>query len=291
MSTRPPTHDQLNEQFGFRVPRSYHRLIELATRIGDAEYPWNAFDLLMLTNLDAVGREGCSYTAPGDFAILGWTGGDSGHYGFLLDDEIDDGRERPIAVWYPDTTETQILAADLCGLLSYLCALSAEDELDRASPFQKECDRLAAILQEEFEMMVPNSSAEALEEAWQWRLRSGAVPTEDRIGVMLPPASIDRAYPAGLIWRKPGGWSLERLPADERRLDEAEKRLKRGEVGTALVIARDFRFHHWYDDWKTTKTYIRRTCDLLEAAYRELGRERAARTTRERTEDAIANVL
>jgi hypothetical protein len=286
-----PTHEQLNQKFGFRVPASYHRLVELAYRLADDDRPGNGFSYLSLCYLDEVGQGACSYTAPGDFAILGWSGTDSTHYGFVLDDEVDDGRERPIALNDPNGGETRLLATNLPEFLAGLCAPYDEyDVADPSSEYERKAERLAGILREEFDLKVPATAVAAREAAWEWRLSSGAVPTEDRIGVMVPRETVDCAYAASFVWRKPGGYSWETLPPDERRLDEAERRLRRGEVGTALVLARDFRFHHWYDDWKMGRAYIRRTCDIQETAYRTLGRNFAARTIRERTDAAIEMV-
>lgn len=102
---------------------------------------------------------------------------------------------------------------------------------------------------------------------------------------------MDRRYLGRLRWRdRDAEYPFRKPKADERRLDEAERRLRRGEVGTALVVARDFRFHHWYDDWTGSRTYVRRTYDILAEAYSALGRDFAARAVRQQTESAIREV-
>jgi len=58
-----------------------------------------------------------------------------------------------------------------------------------------------------------------------------------------------------------------------------------------IVLARNFRYLHWYDDWKTGRRYIRRTAKILEDAYLGLGRKRAAEHVRMVTEWAVKEVM
>ena len=286
-----PTYEQLCKEFGFRVPRSYHHLLELGARLSPKD-PFNAFDRLHLRQLDHRGPTACSYTAPPDFMIFGWSGSDSGHYGFVLDGLDEDVDERPVAQNYPDGAETRLLAMTFPDFLGLLCAPADEDdEPDPDDPWQQDVDRLAAVLKKELGVRVPKSQTRASDRAWKKRLASGATPTQDRIGVMVPPDTVDRRYLDSLVWNVPGGFAWEKPDPDPRRLDDAERRLERGEVGTALVVARDFRFHHWYADWQGDRAYIKRTSSILQRAYAALGREYAAKAVRRQTREALKDVV
>jgi hypothetical protein len=74
-------------------------------------------------------------------------------------------------------------------------------------------------------------------------------------------------------------------------LDAAEKRLLDGEAGTALVIARNFRFLHWYDDWKLGRAFVRRTCEIMVEAYQKLGRDFLSDRVRRQTATVLENVI
>jgi hypothetical protein len=133
-----------------------------------------------------------------------------------------------------------------------------------------------------------------VETAWatrigRMRLRQGCVPTVDGIGARLPEETIDREYIAGLSW--PSRDSRPRSGApDLSRLTEARRRLEAGEPGTALVLARNIRHLHWYDDWKSGRRCLCETGEILEEAYRRLKRRRAAHNIRVQTDWDLANV-
>lgn len=135
----------------------------------------------------------------------------------------------------------------------------------------------------------PTNVESAIHAAWTARLEGGAVPTSDRIGVMLPPHLVDCRYLETLVW--PARTEGLRSKPDERLLNEAQRRLQAGDIGTALVVARNFRFHYWYSDWKSGRHYIRQTSDILSAAYVALSRPRAAAAISRQTAAALENVL
>ncbi|MDP9175661.1 MAG: hypothetical protein M3O30_17595 [Planctomycetota bacterium] len=278
-------------RFGFRVPKSYFQLMEIANRL-QPDHPWNAFDPIGLLNLDDCGPEACSYTAPGDFVVLGWTGGDSIHYGFVLDDDINSGcAERAIAMNDPIGTDTRLLANSLPEFLGFLCANDIMQAYgDVSEKCFSEANAVAEVLQAEFGFKIPKTQLAAEKSARRERLRRGATPTEDRIGVMLPAETVDLRTIDRMARRIAGVNSWESSGPDERLLDEAEQRLSQGEIGTALVIARNFRFHYWYSDWEGSRSFIRRTSDILGRAYVALGRDYAAQALVKQTEGALKNV-
>ena len=77
---------------------------------------------------------------------------------------------------------------------------------------------------------------------------------------------------------------------DERLFDEAERRLTRGEIGTALVLARNIRFHYWYDDWTEGRPIIRRACDIIARGYEPSDRPFAPKRIRKQAAEAIEGV-
>jgi len=169
------SYDQLRDKLGFRVPRSYQRLLELVEAIRPQDsYPWNVFAPLLLKMLDEAGPSAVSYTAPPDFVIFGWTGVGSGHYGFVLDDVDPEVDERPVAVNYPDGTGEGLLAMTLPEFLGQLCDVPVETgDGTPLNPWEAERRRLAEILRDGVGIGVPTSRQASREAAWAERLRRG----------------------------------------------------------------------------------------------------------------------
>jgi hypothetical protein len=242
--------------------------------------------------LDIRGSNAISYTAPPEFFVFAWTGTGSGSYGFVVDD-VTDALERPIAEWYPDGSHRGIVASSFADFLSLQFAPydeQARHEKRTSSQQESQRERLRLALAERFSLHIPGTQYQATTLAANERLCAGAVPTEDGLGVMVPEKTVDRRYLGSLPWPStPGGDQTIRL--DERLFDTAVNRLSAGQVGTALVIARNIRFHYWYDDWKTSRTIIRRTCDIIAQCYEVLNRPFAAARIRKQTTDAIEELL
>jgi hypothetical protein len=105
---------------------------------------------------------------------------------------------------------------------------------------------------------------------------------------MLPEETVDRSFLDSIDW--PAKDDISTTLSPPQLLDEADRRLAIGECGTALVIARNYRQLHYYDDWKEGRLIIRRTSEIMEQAYTSLGRHHLVKKIRDQTEWAIANV-
>jgi hypothetical protein len=285
-----PSYETICQRFGFRVPCAYHELLMLAFELSPSD-PWNAFrdvDLCGLgsTYLSAEGNGFIGYTeCPPDVKVFGWTGTDGGQLGFILDDVTADEMDPPVALIYPGcSSDTGVIAINFASFIGYLLAPSQCSDADA------DVQGLRVRMHARFPVCVPPHRQVAASVAQVARVSAGAVPTLDRVGVIVPESSVDRVFLDSLTWPTAGSWKPKAAP-NERRLGEAFDRLYADEVGTALVIARNFRYLHWYDDWSTGRNYIRTTGDILECAYERLGRYFAARAVRQQTEYALANVI
>jgi hypothetical protein len=235
--------------------------------------------------LENAGSNAISITKPGDSVIFGWSGCDSEHFLFVIDDDMIDDRERPIAFWPIDgRAETGLIANSFPEFLEWLVTSYGADSLGA-----EESERLLSLLKREFGIHRLRSPKKIVATARAIRFKKrGMTPTRDNIGVLLPEKSVDRKYLDRISWPSDNDYSVRPQPA---LLDEADRRLEAGELGTALVLARNYRFHWWYDDWKTARQIIRRTSDLLTRAYGELGRPAAATEIERQTEWNLSNVL
>jgi len=111
----PPTYEEVSRRFGFPVPRTYYRFLEIAFQIAPDD-PWNVFENLGFHALDAT-RANPEFVDPGhDYAdtpseafIFAWAGGDGAHYAFIVDDLPSHAVELPIVEINP-SSRPQLLA-------------------------------------------------------------------------------------------------------------------------------------------------------------------------------------
>jgi hypothetical protein len=245
--------------------------------------PANAFDPLMLCRLDRHGFRAEHAESPPELAIFGWTGNDDGHYGFIVDDPRETADEYVIGMFYGDGTLCGIVAPRLPEFLGVLCRQIAQDEPEGEAG--EKYRRVAKALKDGLDVKVPRWNVDVSGRAVRKRNAKKPIPTEDGIGLVLPDATVDRAYLSKLKWPK-RKWPFDpEIPRDDRLLVEAERRLKSGEPGTALVIARNFFFHYVYDrNKRTEKARVKRIQNIAEKAYRALDRDYAADLVRLRTQ-------
>jgi hypothetical protein len=248
-----------------------------------------------------------SHTKPPDTVIFGWVGGDSEHYVFVMDEEPHDDRERPIALWAPAFPGgCGLIANSFPEFLEYCLAQQIE-----VGYTETETHHLRTLLATEFgvrsirnaQQIADAARASRYEPAqgfWHrdfpHRTRPTAsasspneiFPTQDRIGISLPRDIVDRRFMRSIEWEPTS--LTDSIPLRPHLLDEAEKRLRKGDIGTALILARDYRFHHWFDDWDTDHLIIRRTALILNSAYRQLNRRTAAANIINQTRRALVNL-
>jgi hypothetical protein len=285
-----PTHQDLSDRFGFPVPPSYQELIALAFELVPLD-PWNAFEPIEFFSLHVTCANpdfeypGHDYAdTPVEVQVIGWTGTDGGHYGFLVDDLPGEPQELPIVECYPDNG-CRIFGLTLSEFLGVFLAEQYIEEPPEDTP---ERQRIMQAVIERFGVVIPDDFEAALAEVWRKRRMQGAIPTVDGCGVMLPEETVDRSYLDSIDWPAKDAFPSRMSPPE--LLDEAEHRLAAGEPGTALVIARNYRQLHYYDDWKEGRLIIRRTCEIMEQAYTALGRHHLAKKIRDQTEWAVKNV-
>ena len=297
---RAPSYEELCRRYGgLKLPRAFHGFVVLAHEI-DPEDPSGAFDPIGIISLNLFddndddergpGDDGRCPDTPAEVVVFGDAEADGAHYGFLVDDESAAAEEYPIVDVFPDN-EVKLVGSTFRDFLEHrlLIYLMEEDEPD------EDLTRVAKLLESRLGVRLPGSPEEADKLAEDAEKRfveerlatRNVISTADGLGVVLPPESVDRGYLAGLRWPKKD--ALKPRP-DESILAEAERRLARGEHGTALVLARNFRTFFWYSDWKTGRNYIRRTAAVLEKAYAALGRSRAAANIRRITHWAVKEV-
>jgi hypothetical protein len=300
----PSTHDQLTTALGFPPPPAYARLFDLATRLAPSNPP-DAFRPLGLTNLapDAVGRHAwCAYTPP-EFVVLAWTGAASGQIGFVLDG-VDADANPPVAEHTEiDADPVEYAGADLPHYLATLCARPAPlrtpfGVLPSPSP-SPAWRRLRDALVAELAIDVPPTADAGRAAARRAALARGPVPTEDGLGLIVPECLVDRQFLATVRWSTPPHDPFEkihRLNPGERVVAEAERRLARGDVGTALALARNISFNAWarahraQGDRAASLDQIRRAGTIMAAGYTALGRPVVAENARARAA-AMADFL
>ncbi len=281
-----PAYAALSRHHGLRVPIAYFEFVTLARELSPGD-PALAFEPLGFIwdepgdDEDArwPGDDGRYVGTPAELVVFGRSGTDGGHFGFLVDDETATRGEYPIVEVYP-RSEITIVGATFAEFVGYLVVTEREVYAAEGESPPPELDRLANLVERRLGVAIPAGRQEALDRAK--RCRAGTVPTEDGLGIVLPAAGVDADYLADLDWP-------DSAP-DPSRLDEAERRLEDGEPGTALVLARNFRHLYWYDDWDRGRQFIRRTASILSAAYRALGRDRAAARVRAVTDWAVEHV-
>ena len=296
----PPTYDEISGRAGFPVPLSYYEFLRFAFEIEDVN-PWNVFEPLGILNFDlSIAHPGYRLTAedyieyagtPAEGVLFAWMGCDGAHFVFLLDETPTAAKELPIARVCFDgchglrgMTFSEFLAAELADVVAYQAEHESEHLNARRTERVARQRELIAALVERFSISIPDSGGDddaRHELVWTHRKAAGAIETEDRLGVVLPPNSYDPNRLARQQWRAP----------DESLLLTAERCLKEGETGSALVLARNFRHHFQYDDWKTDRRWMPWTADILEDAYTRLGRRHAAKKVRAQTDWALKNLL
>lgn len=281
MTLMAPNYDGICDRAGFPVPRDYLTLVELSFALKPEE-PWNAFWALGLCyfdltvacpeyRLDAVNYMEYSGT-PAEGVVLAWTGGDGAHYVWIVDDPPPSETEVPIATVCYDGCHR------FCGrtIREFLATTVATLE----QPTLRELrliDRLCESFAIDRELRV--DADDVHEMIVRQRAECGAIPTEDGLGIFLPEGSYNSGVLDAIEWSWP----------DTNILRLAEDRLS-DEPGTALVLARNFRHHFDYQDWKTERRFMPWTADILETAYLSLNRVRAARKVRAQTEWALRNL-
>jgi hypothetical protein len=285
-----PSDDDLRARFGFPMPRGYYDLLSLAFDLAP-EDPWNAFEPIDLFYLDDTCANpdfeypGHDYAdTPAEVQVIGWTGTDGGHYGFLVDDLPSQAQELPIVECYPNSG-CRVFGLTLSEFLGVFLAEQYIEEPPEETPERR---RVMQAVIERFGVVIPDDFEAALAEVWRKRRIQGAIPTADGCGVMLPEDTVDRSYLDSIDW--PGKDDFSNRMSPPELLNEAKRRLATGEPGTALVIARNYRHLHWYDDWKEERLIIRRTSEIMEQAHTALGRHHLAKKIRDQTEWAVKNV-
>ncbi|MDY7109741.1 MAG: hypothetical protein SYC29_13985 [Planctomycetota bacterium] len=288
--SQAPTHQELSRRFGFPLPITYHGLISLAFEVAPQD-PWNAFEPVGLLSLHVThANPGFDYPGhdyadtPVEVNVIGWAGVDGVHFGFIVDDLPDEPHELPMVQCYPD------IGCSLFGLTlpEFLGVFLARQYIEEPPEETPERRRVMQAVIERFGVVIPDDFEAALAEVWRKRRMQGAIPTADGCGVMLREETVDRSYLDSIDW--PGKTEIGRRLSPPQLLDEAGRRLATGEPGTALVVARNYRHLHWYDDWKEERLIIRRTSVIMEQAYAALGRHHLAKKIRDQTEWAVNNV-
>jgi hypothetical protein len=318
MPKSPPNIEDLSRGFGALLPKSFEKLWSLASEVSPDD-PKNAFDPIHLQWLGTEERIEDSYDTSPEFFTLGWSGCDSSRYGFIIDDLRHPPDEYPIAHSEP---ESQLLGNTLAEFLGSLFARAMEWQQpsgliidvgrmvelgllpestkippEEPAPPPSDLQRVhAAKIQDLWNrsqpvlgLHLPGDLEQVPALALQERVRAGAIATVDQIGAVVPDGSVDRNYLESLSWHGKQSW--DRLPPNSSLLDEAERRLEIGEAGTALVIARNFRFLYWHDDWKRGRVFVRRRSEIMAEAYHCLGRDFHADRVRRQTATVLENVI
>ncbi len=284
-----PDYTALTMSFGFAVPESLERLLVLAWRYRPENH-WDAFES---ASLMYMGSSLCNpaYDYPGhdymdtpvEVYVFGWTGCDGAHWGFVVEDLPQEPAELPIAYVYPNY-QTRLVGRSISEFLSLLIVTAMADIGADDDDYASEVTAIRDLLVGEFEIDDARNEDAICQDVLSWRIASGAYPTVDGIGVTVPDGTIDRAFLDALVWR-------EGDEPDPMLMRAGRERFAAGEIGTALVIAKNYRHLFAYSDWKRGKRIIRETADLLQSCYRALGREHLARKMRVQTEWAVAEVL
>lgn len=277
--------------FGAPLPDSYRRLLELATRIQPKE-PESALGALALyLTFPQPGRflrdDGSYADTPSELFVFASTRVDGGHYGFLVDDVPARPKELPIVrVWPNDGV--QLIALTFREFVGVV--IREADDLPW-DPSNRGAGGLVDLLRREFRAPRVDDLLKFGESVLARRLRAPTIPTLDELGIRLPSKSVDRRFLESVRWPASAEMGIPgSMPADIQLLDEAERRLKSGQPGTALVIARNVRWASWYSDWRTDRSVIQRTASILVPAYQTLGRHHAASKVRWLTDWAVREV-
>lgn len=261
-----PTYTELCEAAGFPVPPSLRTLWEVAAALNPKD-PSAGIDhvggglLLMIPNeAEEIQEVPCNCVA---FARLC----DGSQLVFVIDDAGDKPIERPVACFTYVGIEPSLYGLSLPGAIVHMLRSNTDD--DRSDAELREALLLVQRLKTRPDE--PITEGEIILSRW----REGAVCTADNIGVVVP----DRLVSRSCIRRSEA--SLDgRSP---KILDEAERRLRAGEIGTALVLARNFYWHGF-----TQTEHLLRTADILSRAYTALGRPLIAAKAKRQAERQIA---
>lgn len=284
----------IDRKFGFRVPETYIQLLKVAQRLDDEL--WNAFDPLMFyVSKKQIGLRALPTATPPELVVLGWTGADDGHYGFLVDNPSQDSDEYSIGEFYADGGGGKTIAASIPEFLGSLYRELVDDygegpDSDLDPKDQRKLRLTMSLLTKEFEIPIPDAEDLGAYEVkasahLKRKQRKDYISTEDGFGVFLPKDSVDRRYVRSLKWPSRCIVTDPEIPPDDKFLDVAERRLKSGEPGTALIVSRNFWHHYRYDrNRRIRKARIRRLGNLMEKSYRALAREFEARIIRDRVD-------
>ena len=284
-----PSYKEITKQFGFPVPTQYYQLLELSFILGPNQ-PWKTFEPLGLYSLDATLANPSYFYSGHDYAdtpveiyVIGWTGADGGHYGFVVDDLPSEPVEFPIAEVYPGSG-SRLLGRNISEFLSVRLS---EVLNDRGPKWLEDNEYIISMLEEKVHCSVFKELDAHLHRTLEDRIRAGAVMTLDGCGSIVPKDQIDWQAWDAIDW---GDVSAEQS-VPEHLLVDAERRMTQGDHITAFLIARNFRFLYWHRDFKSDRSYIRRTSSIMESVYTALGRPHLAKKIRLQTEWAVGDVL
>ena len=269
-----PTYEEVCSGFAFPVPHSYYKLLQLAFELSPRN-PWNAFDPFDFTGLGNT-HANPHYVYPGhdtastpvEIYVIGWTGTDGGHYGFLVDDLPTKSQELPIVEVYPLDGECRLLGMNVTEFLSVRIGESVRDYGEQ---WYKEHYELISRLVCELDVNISRSIDEILTNAILERAQAGCIfTTIDRCGTKVPMQLVDWEF-----WTRID-WDVVRREDEMpmHLLNEAGSRMGKGDYATAFLIAKNL----WMLYWQRTpsgdaREWIRRTGDVMQQAYRILERK------------------
>ena len=152
----------------------------------------------------------------------------------------------------------------------------------------EELRTLGEIVQERFDLSSRKGSHKLEKEA-RARRDCLVTPTVDGIGCTLPRGVVpDTEYLESLWW--PSLSESHQYDVDRSFLDEAERRLQDGDLGTALILSKNLRTTYWYSNWEESKEVLLRTSAVIGACFDQWGRRGPAQRIRAATEWAIRSV-
>ena len=282
------------------LPLDYYDLLSLAFET-QPDAPWDAFDDLNICSFDLTPAHPNYRLSPDVYAeysgtpaegvVFAWSGIDGAHYVFVIDNEPESPTELPIARVCSDGCH-RLMGLSFREFVSNAMAhlfepplppeiVGNRTDIPPSIPWSDEESRLIGILKDRFLLDDPvfMDDDELHASLWKRRQESGAIRTEDGLGVKLPADSYDLETIEAQDWSHP---DTEILASAETLLDN--------QPGTALVLARNFRHYFDYTDWNTERRFMPWTADILEAAYLKLDRRHAATKVRVQTTWALENL-
>lgn len=285
-----PTTDDLATRLGFRPPGELARLVQLAHEL-DPKGGYDGLGIINLLYFDAhLGKDSRPdhWSSYGDQPVECFDIASSGTAGWvpvMIADDPDSGSNDFFFGMFSADEKTTIFGHSLLeGLANYIAMI--HDGISSFSQQQQEQFLLVVrAVVRELDLSIPEifNSQNANNIISERLSRSDIFPTADGLGALVPAGTVDHSFLDHWVSRmsESRGYGQQLIDLNIE-IETAYERLRVGELGTALVMARNLYHSYWAIEIDQSDVPTKIFASLLEEVYLKLGRPLLARRVRAR---------